>query len=181
VDLVAHRALKTPTAVAAFLVDRLARLESLVLELADRVAERSRQHLARHHAHVQHLADHAREAARQHLRHAQTALAQRSRQAAQAPRQHLHHLGQHLESFRYTLPQAARRALGQEEQRLRGRSRTVLRRFVRHHQRKREQVLRQQLTVQRVFELTLKNVELKIAAAETAVLRRENYHLRRLR
>jgi exodeoxyribonuclease VII large subunit len=181
VDLVAHRALKTPTAVAAFLVDRLARLESLVLELAARVAERSRQHLARHHAHVQHLADHAREAARQHLRLAQAALAQRSRQAAQAPRQHLHHLGQHLESFRYTLPQAARRALGHEAQRLRGRSRTVLRRFVRHHQRKREQLLRQQLTAQRVFELTLKNVELKIVATETAVLRRENQHLRRLR
>jgi exodeoxyribonuclease VII large subunit len=180
VDLVAHRALKTPTAVAAFLVDRLARLESLVLELADRVAERSRQHLARHHAHVQHLADHSREAARQHLRHAQAALAQRSRQAAQAPRQHLHHLGQHLESFRYTLPQAARRALGHEEQRLRGRSRTVLRRFVRHHQRKREQLLRQQFVVQRGFELKIKNVELKIAATESAMLRSENQQLRRL-
>lgn len=180
VDLVAHRALKTPTAVAAFLVDRLARLESLVLELADRIAERSRQHLARHHAHVQHLADRSREAARQHLRHAQTALAQRSRQASQAPRQHLHHLGQHLESFRYTLPRAARRALSHEAQHLRQRSRTVLRRFVRHHQRKREQLLRQQLTVQRVFELTIKNVELKIAATEAAVLRRENQQLRHL-
>jgi len=180
VDLVAHRALKTPTAVAAFLVDRLARLESLVLELADRIAERSRQHLARHHAHVQHLADRSREAARQHLRHAQAALAQRSRQASQAPRQHLHHLGQHLESFRYTLPQAARRALGQEEQRLRGRSRTVLRRFVRHHQRKREQLLRQQFTMQRGFELKIKNVELKIAATEATMLRRENQQLRRL-
>lgn len=180
VDLVAHRALKTPTAVAAFLVDRLARLESLVLELADRVAERSRQHLARHHAHLQHLADHSREAARQHLRLAQAALAHRSRQASQAPRQHLHHLGQHLESFRYTLPQAARRTLGHEAQGLRKRSRTVLRRFVRHHQRKREQLLKQQFNTQRVFELKIKNVELKIAATETAVLRRENQQLRRL-
>jgi exodeoxyribonuclease VII large subunit len=180
VDLVAHRALKTPTAVAAFLVDRLARLESLVLELADRVADRSRQHLARHHAHLQHLADRSREAARQHLRHAQAALAHRSRQASQAPRQHLHHLGQHLESFRYTLPQAARRALGHEEQRLRHRSRTVLRRFVRHHQRKREQLLKQQFTTRRAFEVKIKNVELKIAAAETAVLRQENQQLRRL-
>ena len=180
VDLVAHRALKTPTAVAAFLVDRLARLESLVLELADRVAERSRQHLTHHHAHVQHLADHSREAARQHLRLAQNALAHRSRQASQAPRQHLHQLGQHLESFRYTLPQAARRALGHEEQRLRQRSRRVLRRFVRHHQRKREQLLKQQFNAQRVFELKIKRVELKIAAAETAVLRRENQYLRRL-
>jgi exodeoxyribonuclease VII large subunit len=180
VDLVAHRALKTPTAVAAFLVDRLARLESLVLELADRVADRSRQHLARHHAHLQHLADRSREAARQHLRHAQAALAHRSRQASQAPRQHLHHLGQHLESFRYTLPQAARRALGHEEQRLRHRSRTVLRRFVRHHQRKREQLLRQQFSTRRVFEVKIKTMELKIAAAETAVLRQENQQLRRL-
>ena len=180
VDLVAHRALKTPTAVAAFLVERLARLESLVLELADRVADRSRQHLARHHAHLQHLADHSREAARQHLRHAQAALAHRSRQASQAPRQHLHHLGQHLESFRYTLPQAARRTLGHEEQRLRQRSRTVLRRFVRHHQRKREQLLKQQFNAQLAFELKIKHVELKIAATETSVLRRENQQLRRL-
>ena len=78
------------------------------------------------------------------------------------------------------MPQAARRALGHEEQRLRHRSRTVLRRFVRHHQRKREQLLKQQFNAQRMFELKIKNLELKIAAAETAVLRRENQQLRRL-
>jgi exodeoxyribonuclease VII large subunit len=178
IDLVAHRALKTPTAVAAFLVERLARLESLLLELADRVADRSRQHLARHHAHLQHLADHSREAARQHLRHAQAALAHRSRQAAQAPRQHLRHLGEHLQSFRYTLPQAARRALGHEEQRLRHRSRTVLRRFVRHHQRKREQLLKQQFNAHRKFERLVAKYEAKILTMEVNILRRENQLLR---
>jgi exodeoxyribonuclease VII large subunit len=180
VDLVAHRALKTPTAVAAFLVDRLARLESLLLDLAERVADRSRQHLASRHQHLQRLADHSREAARQHLRHAQATLAQRSRQATQAPRQQLHQLGQHLTSYRYTLPQAARRALGHEEQRLRRRSRTVLRRFVRHHQRKREQLLKQQFVVQRTFDLRIKNSELRLAALEAAGLRSENQQLRRL-
>jgi exodeoxyribonuclease VII large subunit len=142
VDLVAHRALKTPTAVAAFLVERLARLEAVLLDLVERVADRSRQHLARHEQQLQRLADHAREAARQQLRQAQATLAQRGRQATHTPRQHLRQLGQHLESFRYTLPQAGRRALGHEEQRLRHRSRTVLRRFARHHRRRREQLIK---------------------------------------
>jgi exodeoxyribonuclease VII large subunit len=179
VDLVAYRALKTPTAVAAFLVERLARLESLLLELAERVADRSRQHLAQHHARLQRLADHSREAARQQLRQAQETLAQRSRQATQAPRQHLRQLGQHLESFRYTLPQAARRALGHEEQRLRRRSRTVLRRFVRHHQRRREQLLRQRFFLQLGLEKKVKSYELKVMSLETAALRLENQQLRR--
>jgi exodeoxyribonuclease VII large subunit len=178
VDLVAHRALKTPTAVAAFLVERLARLESLVLELAERVADRSRQHLAQHHARLQRLADHSREAARQQLRQAQETLAQRSRQATQAPRQHLRQLGQHLESFRYTLPQAARRALGHEEQRLRRRSRTVLRRFVRHHQRRREQLLRQRYVLQQALKSKIMTYELKVSAHEVAGLRLENQLLR---
>jgi exodeoxyribonuclease VII large subunit len=178
IDLVAHRALKTPTAVAAFLVERLARLEGLLLELADRVADRSRQHLARHDAYLQRLADHSREAARQQLRHAHTTLAQRSRQATQAPRQHLRQLAQHLESYRYTLPRAARRALTHEEQHLRRRSRTVLRRFARHHQRRREQLLRQRFLLQHALEKKVVIYELKVLSLETAVLRRENYVLR---
>ncbi|GAA4505311.1 hypothetical protein GCM10023172_32960 [Hymenobacter ginsengisoli] len=180
VDLVAYRALKTPTAVAAFLVDRLARLESLLLDLAERVADRSRQHLASHHQHLQRLADHSREAARQQLQLAQATLAQRGRQAVQAPRQHLRQLGQHLESYRYTLPQAARRALGHEAQGLRHRSRTVLRRFVRHHQHKREQLLKYQFVVQRGFDVKIQHAALRIAATETALLRRENQQLRQL-
>jgi len=178
VDLVAHRALKTPTAVAAFLVERLARLEGLLLDLAERVAERSRQHLARHHALVQRLADHTREAARQQLRQAHTQLGQRGRQATQVPRQHLRQLSQHLESFRYTLPRAAHQAVAHEARHLRRRSRTVLQRFTRHHQRRREQLLRQQLTTRWKFELTLKNRELKIVNYEVNILRQENQLLK---
>jgi exodeoxyribonuclease VII large subunit len=178
VDLVAHRALKTPTAVAAFLVERLARLEAVLLDLAERVADRSRQHLARQQHQLQRLADHSREAARQQLRQAQAALAQRSRQATHAPRQHLRQLSQHLESFRYTLPQAGRRALGHEEQRLRRRSRTVLRRFVRHHQRRREHLLRQRYVMQQGFTLASHKVETRLLRLEVAVLRRENLLLR---
>jgi len=179
-DIVAHRALKTPTAVAAFLVERLARLEALLLDLLDRVADRSRQHLARHHQHLQHLADHTREAGRQQLARARHTLGQRSRQATQAPRLHLAHLGRQLASFRYTLPQAARRALTHEAGRLRQRSRTVLRRFVRHHQRKREALLRQQFQTQKAFELKITNYELKIMTYEVGLLRQENQHLRQL-
>ncbi len=180
VDLVAHRALKTPTAVAAFLVERLARLEALIMELAERVADRSRQHLAQHHARLQRLADASHEAARQQLRRAQNELAQRSRQATQAPRQQLRQLGQHLETFRYTLPQAARRALGHEEKRLRQHSRTVLRRFVRHHQRRREALLRQRFLMQHALAKAVKRYELKVMSLETAGLRRENQMLRQL-
>jgi exodeoxyribonuclease VII large subunit len=178
VDLVAHRALKTPTAVAAFLVERLARLEAVLLDLVERVADRSRQHLAQQQQQLQRLADHSREAARQQLRQAQAALAQRSRQATHAPRQHLRHLSQHLESFRYTLPQAGRRALGHEEQRLRRRSRTVLRRFVRHHQRRREQLIKQQFDAHRKFEKVLAKYETTILTTEVIILRRENQLLR---
>ncbi len=178
VDLVAHRALKTPTAVAAFLVDRLACLEATLLDLLERVADRSRQHLAREQQLLQRLADHSREAARQQLRQAQAALAQRSRQATHAPRQHLRHLSQQLASFRYTLPQAGRRALDHEAQRLRRRSRTVLRRFVRHHQRRREQLLKQQYEARRHFEKLLAQYEATISRLEVNSLRRENQFLR---
>ncbi|RZK57652.1 MAG: exodeoxyribonuclease VII large subunit [Hymenobacter sp.] len=178
VDLVAYRALKTPTAVAAFLVERLARLEALFMELAERVAERSRQHLAQHHARLQRLADRSHEAARQQISRAHHELAQRSRQATQAPRQHLRHLGQHLGAFRYTLPQAARRALGHEEQRLRRRSRTVLRRFVRHHQRRREALLRQRFFLQLGLAKKVKRYELRVLGLETNIVRHENQLLR---
>jgi exodeoxyribonuclease VII large subunit len=178
VDLVAHRALKTPTAVAAFLVERLARLEAILLDLLERVADRSRQHLAREQQQLQRLADHSREAARQQLRQAQVALAQRGRQAIHAPRQHLRHLSQQLESFRYTLPQAGRRALGHEEQRLRRRSRTVLRRFARHHQRRREQLLRQQYNAHRQFEKLLAKHQTIVTSLEVSALRQENRLLR---
>ena len=174
VDLVAHRALKTPTAVAAFLVERLARLEALLLELAERVADRSRQHLAQYHARLQRLAAASHEAARQQLHRAQHELTQRSRQATQAPRQQLRQLSQQLETFRYTLPQAGRRALGHEEQRLRRRSRMVLRRFGRHHQRRREALLRQRYLVQRGLGFALKNYELRkqpVEARESTLAR----------
>ena len=178
VDLVAHRALKTPTAVAAFLVERLARLEAVLLDLLDRVAERSRQHLARHHQQVQRLADHTREAGRQQLARTRQALGQRSRQATQVPRLHLAQLGRQLAGFRYTLPQAAQRALTREAGHLRQRSRTVLRRFVRHHQRKREALLRQRYQTQHAFELKVRSYELRVMGLENTALRRENQLLR---
>ena len=178
VDLVAHRALKTPTAVAAFLVERLARLEALLLELAERVAARSRQHLGHHHQRLQRLAAASHEAARQQLHRARHELTQRSRQATQAPRQQLRQLSQHLETFRYTLPQAARRALGHEAQNLRHRSRTVLQRFGRHHQRRREALLRQRYVMQQGFFKAVKRYELRVMSLEVRELKQENQLLR---
>jgi len=164
--------------VAAFLVERLARLEALLLDLADRVADRARQHLARHHQHVQHLADATRAAGHQQLARTQAGLVQRSRQATQAPRLHLAQLGRQLTGLRYTLPEAARRALGAEAARLRQRSRSVRRRFGRHHQRRREALLRQRYQVQRVFEKQLMSYELTVMSLGNAILQRENQQLR---
>ncbi|WP_227699334.1 hypothetical protein, partial [Raoultella sp. 18112] len=124
VDLTAHRALKTPTAVAVFLVERLARLESALLGYGEQVAALARRQLSQQHARGNQLAAQTRYAAHRHIDAARAALHQRARQAGQAPRQQLRQLGQVVERFRHSLPRAARRALAREQRGLRRRSRT---------------------------------------------------------
>lgn len=163
VDLTAHRALKTPTAVAAFLVERLARLEGAVLGLGEQIIALARRQLSQRHARLDQLSGRGRYAARQQLDTARATLHARARQASQRPREQLRQLGQRLERFRHLLPRAARRALAREQRGLRQRGRQLLSRFGRHHRRRREDVLRQRFRLQLALTRHLHRAELRLA------------------
>ena len=161
-DLTAHRALKTPTAVAAFLVERLARLEAALLGYGEQVAALARRQLGQRHARLDHLSARSRYAAHRQLDAAREALHARARQAVQGPREQLRQLGQGLVRFRHQLPRAARKALAREQRGLRQRGRVLLGRFLRHHRRRRENVLRQRFRLQLALERHLHRAELQL-------------------
>jgi exodeoxyribonuclease VII large subunit len=165
VDLTGHRALKTPTAVAAFLVERLARLEAALLGYGEQVAALARQHLGQRHARLDALAGRGRQAAHRQVAAARAALHQRTRQAAQPLREQLRQLGLRLGRYRHQLPKAARQALAREHRGLRRRGRTLLRRFMRHHRRRREDLLRRRYQLQLQVERHLHRAELRLAVA----------------
>jgi exodeoxyribonuclease VII large subunit len=162
VDLTAHRALKTPTAVAVFLVERLARLEATLLSYGEQVAALARRQLGQRHARLDQLSGRGRYAAHRQLDAAREALHQRARQATQAPREQLRQLGQSLVRFRHQLPRAARRALAREQHGLRQRGRALLKRFNRHHQRRREALLHRRYQLQLALTRHLHRAELRL-------------------
>ena len=166
VDLTAHRALKTPTAVAVFLVERLARLEASFLGYGEQVVALARRQLGQRHTRLDQLNGRGRYAAQRQLDAARAALHARARQAAQGPREQLRQLGQDLERFRHQLPRAAHRALAREQRGLRRRGRVLLSRFARHHRRRREAVLRHRFRLQLALERHLHRAELRLVAAQ---------------
>ena len=166
VDLTAHRALKTPTAVAVFLVERLARLEASFLGYGEQVLALARRQLGQRHARLDQLSGRGRYAAQRQLDAARAALHARAHQAAQGPREQLRQLGQNLERFRHQLPRAAHRALAREQRGLRRRGRVLLSRFARHHRRRREAVLRHRFRLQLALERHLHRAELRLVAAQ---------------
>ena len=166
VDLTAHRALKTPTAVAVFLVERLARLEASFLGYGEQVVALARRQLGQRHTRLDQLNGRGRYAAQRQLDVARAALHARARQAAQGPREQLRQLGQDLERFRHQLPRAAHRALAREQRGLRRRGRVLLSRFARHHRRRREAVLRHRFRLQLALERHLHRAELRLVAAQ---------------
>ena len=166
VDLTAHRALKTPTAVAVFLVERLARLEASFLGYGEQVVALARRQLGQRHTRLDQLSGRGRYAAQRQLETARAALHARARQAAQGPREQLRQLGQDLERFRHQLPRAAHRALAREQRGLRRRGRVLLSRFARHHRRRREAVLRHRFRLQLALERHLHRAELRLVAAQ---------------
>lgn len=165
-DLTAHRALKTPTAVAAFLVERLARLEAAFLSYAERITDVARQHLARQHGRLDQATARARYAGQRQLTGARATLHERARQAVQGPRQQLRALDQDLSRFRTLLPRAARRALAREQRQLRQRGRSLLKRFLRHHRRRRENLLRTRYQLELVMQRLLHRQELRLLRLE---------------
>ena len=163
VDLTAHRALKTPTAVAVFLVERLARLEGVLLGLGEQVVALARRQLAQRHTRLDQLSGRSRYAAHRQLDAAREALHARARQAAQGPREQLRQLGLGLGRFRHQLPRAARHALAREQLGLRQRGRVLLKRFARHHRRRRETLLRRRYQLQLALERHLHRAALRLA------------------
>ena len=162
VDLTAHRALKTPTAVAVFLVERLARLEGALLGYGEQVIALARRQLAQRHARLDQQRGRGRHAATRQLDAAREALHTRARQAAQGPREQLRQLGLGLGRFRHQLPRAARRALTREQRGLRQRGRVLLKRFAHHHRRRREFLLRRRYQLQLALERHLHRAELQL-------------------
>ncbi|WP_426060891.1 exodeoxyribonuclease VII large subunit [Hymenobacter sp. B1770] len=169
VDLTAHRALKTPTAVAVFLVERLARLEAAFLGYGEQVVALARRQLSQRHARLDQLSGQSRYAAHRQLDNAREALHARARQAAQGPREQLRQLGLGLVRFRHQLPRAARRALAREQRGLRQRGRALLGRFIRHHRRRREVLLRRRFQLQLALERQLHRQELRLAVISEQV------------
>ncbi|MDO7849549.1 exodeoxyribonuclease VII large subunit [Hymenobacter sp. M29] len=162
VDLTAHRALKTPTAVATFLVERLARLKAAILGLGEQIVGSARRQLSQRHARLDQLGSRSRYAAHRQLDAARAALLERTRQAIQHPREQLQQLEASLGRFRHQVPRAARRALAREQRGLRQRGRVLLKRFARHHRRRRETLLRRRYQLQLALERHLHRAELRL-------------------
>ena len=161
-DLTAHRALKTPTAVAVFLIERLARFEGMLLGFAEQITDLARRRLRRHEALLDSLGQQTRAAARAQVGAARAALQRRTRQAAQGPRARLRQQARALSRLRHQLPRAGRQALAREQRTLRRRGRALLRRFGRHHQRRREEVLKLRYLVQLRAERLLHRAEVRL-------------------
>ncbi|RSK48281.1 exodeoxyribonuclease VII large subunit [Hymenobacter rigui] len=168
VDLTAHIALKTPTAVAAFLIERLARLEAALEGYGGRIRELAQARVQLETAHLSRVLRQTQVAAQTQLQTHRNTLHQRIRVAAATPRAQLRHQEQQLTRRRHQMHRAARRALRQQEQLLRTRGRALAGRFRRLHRRRREQLLRQQHVVQLAAVRLLHRVELHLTRLETA-------------
>jgi exodeoxyribonuclease VII large subunit len=167
VDLTAHTALKTPTAVAIFLVERLARLEAAFDGYGVRIHELCLQQVAQYGAGLERLGRQLVQASQARLGSEQQALRQRLRRATDGPREALQREARQLQGQRQQLERAARHAAGRQQQHLRRLGRTVLRRFRQAHQRRREALLRQRYELEVAVVRATARHALALAAAAT--------------
>ncbi|MFD2786041.1 exodeoxyribonuclease VII large subunit [Hymenobacter rubripertinctus] len=167
VDLTAHLALKTPTAVAAYLIERLARLEGALEGYGSRIRELAQHQVQQQAAQLSRLLRQAHRAAQGQLVEHRHALHQRIRLAAAAPRAQLRQQSQGLDRKRHHLHRAARHALRHHEQHLRQRGRTLAQRFRRLHRRRREQLLRRRHALQLAALRLLHRQQLRLAQLPT--------------
>ncbi|MDU0371752.1 exodeoxyribonuclease VII large subunit [Hymenobacter endophyticus] len=163
VDLTAHLALKTPTAVAAFLIERLARLEAALEGYGGRIRELAQARVQQETTRLNRRLRHAHAAAQTQLQDHRHLLHQRIRLSAQAPRAQLRQQEQLLTRRRHQLHRAARTALRHQEQGLRLRGRALAKRFRWLHRRRREQLLHRQFAVQLAALRLLHRQELRLA------------------
>ncbi|WP_126546812.1 exodeoxyribonuclease VII large subunit, partial [Hymenobacter amundsenii] len=113
IDLTAHLALKTPTAVAAYLIERLARLEAALEGYGGRIREMAQQQVQAAAAQLRRRLRLAQRAVQSQLQDHREALHERIRAAATAPRAQLRQQEQLLGRRRHQLHRAARHALRQ--------------------------------------------------------------------
>ncbi|AHJ96536.1 exodeoxyribonuclease VII large subunit [Hymenobacter swuensis] len=168
VDLTAHIALKTPTAVAAFLIERLARLEAALEGYGTRIREVAQAQVQQAAMQLSRLLRHAHLAAQNQLQDQRELLHQRIRLAATAPRAQLRQQNHQLTRRQHQLHRAARTTLRHQEQTLRQRGRLLAQRFRRLHRRRREQLLRQRFAVQLAAVKLLHRQELQLSQLSAA-------------
>ncbi|WP_175470914.1 exodeoxyribonuclease VII large subunit [Hymenobacter psychrophilus] len=148
IDLAAHLALKTPTAVAAHLIERLARLEAALEGYGGRIRQLAQQQVRYAAEQLNRRLRQARRTVQGQLQEQREALHQRIRAAATAPRTQLRQQKQQLGRRQHHLHRAARQTLDHHEQQLRLRGRALAQRFRRLHRRRREQLLRRRYQLQ---------------------------------
>ncbi|UPL49955.1 exodeoxyribonuclease VII large subunit [Hymenobacter sublimis] len=167
IDLTAHTALKTPTAVAAFLIERLARLEAALEGYGIRIRELAQARVQVENSRLSRLLRHAHLAAHGQLQDQRAALHQRIRQAAATPRAQLRQQEHQLTKRRHQLQRAARGAVRHHEQGLRRRGRLLARHFRRLHRRRCEQLLSQRHALELAATRLLHRAELRLAQLNT--------------
>ncbi|SNC67273.1 Exodeoxyribonuclease VII large subunit [Hymenobacter gelipurpurascens] len=162
VDLTAHTSLKTPTAVAAFLIERLARLEAALEGYGGRIRELAQARVQDAVGHLQRILRRAHQEARQQLSGHREELHQRIRLAAAAPRAQLRQQEQQLTRRRHQLHRAAQSGLRGQEARLRTFGRALAQRFRRLHRRRCEQLLHRRFQLQLAAERLLHQAEVRL-------------------
>ncbi|QIX62591.1 exodeoxyribonuclease VII large subunit [Hymenobacter sp. BT18] len=166
VDLAAHLALKTPTAVAVFLTERLARLDAVLDGYGGRIRELALAQRQGHESRLLTLAHQLRHAAKGTSRQQQAQLDTLQRLVSQAAHQQVQQahadLSTHIRALRRAAHQAARR----QQQQLRQLGRELAHRFRHVHLRRREQLLRRRYQLQLSTQRLVLQLGYQLALAE---------------
>ncbi|SHL46555.1 exodeoxyribonuclease VII large subunit [Hymenobacter psychrotolerans] len=166
VDLAAHLALKTPTAVAAFLAERLARLDAVFDGYAGRIRELALDAVQLSANQLDRLGRRSHLAAHSRLQEHHSALRQRVRAAAPLARLRLRQQEQQLGQQRQALQRAAHQAAEAQHRQLRRLGHTLSRRFRHLHRRRREQLLARRFQLQLAAERLLHRAEIRLLALQ---------------
>lgn len=166
VDLAAHTALKTPTAVAIFFLDRLGRLDAAFDGYAERIRDLALTQVQATADQLGRLARHTQQTAQTQFAAQRTLLHQRIRQAATAPRAQLRQQHRLLDRTRHAAQRTAQQALAGQQRQLRTFGRALAQRFRRHQQRRQLRLLRLRFELQLAAERLLHRAELRLAQVQ---------------
>lgn len=167
VDLTAHMALKTPTAVAVFLTERLGRLDAVFDGYASRIRELANEQLTDRQRQLLQLGNQLRQAAKSRYQTQHLDLQQHARQLTNAARTVVTAQQRATTTRRHHLQRAAHLASQRQQRRLRRLGRALAQRFRRQHRRRHDALvrLRFQLELQTRLQTSAANT-LQLLAAE---------------